>query len=145
MEVLRLNMKANYFTASGFQNAVQISVGWLSETHTEPPWLSDSSLGFITTLLRKSRNWIWYITVALNRFEKNLITTHKTIGSLPRPTSSLRFKKTRTSGFLILKYFKNWNHRLVTKSNTHPTMEQTWRPKLRNFGTYVHNSFLRHY
>jgi hypothetical protein len=43
MEVLRLKMKANYFTASGFQNAVQISVGWLSETHTEPPWLSDSS------------------------------------------------------------------------------------------------------
>lgn len=102
-------------------------------------------LGFITTLLRKSRNWIWYITVALNRFEKNLITTDKTIGSLPRPTSSLRFKKTRTSGFLILKYFKNWNHRIVTKSNTHPTMEQTWRPKLRNFGTYVHNSFLQHY
>jgi hypothetical protein len=43
MEVLQLNMKANYFTASGFQNAVQVSIGWLSETHTDPQWLSDSS------------------------------------------------------------------------------------------------------
>jgi hypothetical protein len=45
MEVLQLNMKANYFTASGFQNVVQISVGWLSETRTDPQWLSYSSEG----------------------------------------------------------------------------------------------------
>jgi len=39
---------------------------------------------------------------------KNLITTHKTIGSLPRPTSSLRFKKSRTRANLKTQVKKFW-------------------------------------
>jgi hypothetical protein len=35
-------------------------------------------------------------------------------------------QKPRTSSSLILKYLKNWNWQLLTKSNTHTTLVVRW-------------------
>jgi hypothetical protein len=66
--------------------------GWLLETGTDPQQLSGRFLGCMTTVLKKSNNWFWYMTLFQHLKTSNSWPYHRRFFTRPSVKTAGSFK-----------------------------------------------------